>query len=326
MIPQPGVATTASLSVDIRRFPWIRPLAADYAFDYDRLGTFFAGDPRSPEAWRGAIARAQAAAAARDRVVDVLAAQQDQRQAPAASRAALQELRDPRTVAVLTGQQAGVFGGPLFTLLKAMTAIRLADQVRRDHGVPAVAVFWIDAEDHDWDEVKSVGVLDAELVPHTVSVGNPEGAHDRPVALVRLDATTETAIGELEKLLTPTEFTPALLDALRGAYRSGFGTADAFGRWLESVLGERGLIVYDASDPAAKPLVGHVFVRELEQPGQTARAAAAAGEGLRGRGYHAQLTPHDDTGRCSTSTVAVSRSAATATASASAMPGSTVRR
>jgi bacillithiol biosynthesis cysteine-adding enzyme BshC len=293
VIPQPGLATTASLSVDIRRFPWIRPLAADYAFDYPRLAGFFAGDPRAPEAWRDAILRAQAAPRDRDRIVDILAAQQQHRQTPAASRAALAELRDPQTVAVLTGQQAGVFGGPLFTLLKALTAIRLAARVRQEHGVPAVAVFWIDAEDHDWDEVKACGLLDTEFVPRIVSVGDPAGAHQRPVARVLLDAATDQAIAEIERILAPTEFTPDLLTRLRAAYQPGFGTADAFGRWLESVLGEHGLIVYDASDPAAKPLAAHIFARELEQPGHTSLAAKSAGDALRDLGYHAQLVPHD---------------------------------
>ncbi len=295
MIPQSGLATTAALPVDIRRFPWIRPLAADYAFNYDRLSPFFAGDPRSKEAWRGAIARAQSAARTRAATADVLAAQQQRRGTPDAARAALAEFRDARAVAVVTGQQAGVFGGPLFTLLKAITAIRLAAQVRADHGVPAVAIFWIDAEDHDWAEVKSCGVLDAELTPHAVSVGDPPGAHTRPVGTIALDSAADTALSDLERLLAPTEFTPALFDRLRAAYRSGAGTADAFGRWIETVLGELGLIVFDASDPAAKPLVAHLFAQELEHGGDTARAVAGAGDALRARGYHAQLTPQEGT-------------------------------
>jgi bacillithiol biosynthesis cysteine-adding enzyme BshC len=67
--------------------------------------------------------------------------------------------------------------------------------------------------------------------------------------------------------------------------------ADAFGRWLESVLGPHGLIVYDASDRAAKPLVTDLFAREIEHAGETARLAADAGTRLEAAGYHAQVMP-----------------------------------
>jgi bacillithiol biosynthesis cysteine-adding enzyme BshC len=70
--------------------------------------------------------------------------------------------------------------------------------------------------------------------------------------------------------------------------------ADAFGRWLEQVLGDRGLIVYDSSDPASKPLARDVFRRELSTPGQTAKLAALAGSDLVARGYHSQVHGHDD--------------------------------
>ena len=70
--------------------------------------------------------------------------------------------------------------------------------------------------------------------------------------------------------------------------------ADAFGQWLESVLGPRGLVVYDASDPAAKPLAASVFLRELEAPGITTRLATETGTALVAAGYHAQVVPHAD--------------------------------
>jgi bacillithiol biosynthesis cysteine-adding enzyme BshC len=71
--------------------------------------------------------------------------------------------------------------------------------------------------------------------------------------------------------------------------------AEAFGRWIEAVLGEHGLVVYDSSDPASKPLVGQVFARELSMPGETVKLAALAGSDLTARGYHAQVHPQDDT-------------------------------
>jgi bacillithiol biosynthesis cysteine-adding enzyme BshC len=293
VLPLSSLASSARLPIDIRRFSWIRPLAADYAFAHAKLADFFAGDPATPEAWRTAIARTQRHARQRDRIADVLQAQQERRGAPPEAMAAAQQLRDGGTVAVLTGQQAGLFGGPLFTLLKALTALRLAEQVRTEHQVPAVAIFWVDAEDHDWDEVKRVGVLDQDLGLHAVALGNPPGAHQGPVARVRLDESIDAAFAELERLLPAGDFTPELLASLKQAYPSGGGMAESFGRWLESLLGPRGLVVFDASDPAAKPIAEPVFAREIEHPGQTSRLAAESGAALEARGYHAQVTPHD---------------------------------
>ncbi|MBI3046876.1 MAG: bacillithiol biosynthesis cysteine-adding enzyme BshC [Acidobacteria bacterium] len=292
MLPQTGLsATSTRLPVEIRRFPWIKRLAADYAFEYARLADFFAGNPADPSAWREAIARAQRHPRQRDTIADVVEAQQRRRGAPPEALAAAARLRDPQTIAIVTGQQAGLFGGPLFTLLKALTAIRLAERVAGEHRVPAVALFWIDAEDHDWDEVKACGVLDAELNFAEGTLGRRPGAGEGPVARVRLDASIAEAVGALASRLPATEFSPSVIEAVRAAYRPGNGMVDAFGQLLESILGPRGLIVFDAADPAAKPLAGPIFAREVEQAGTTPRLAAEAGAALVARGYHAQVTP-----------------------------------
>jgi bacillithiol synthase len=288
-----GDAAGARLPIDIRRFPWIRRLAADYVFDHSRIADFFAGNPDDPAAWRDAIARTHQHRRQCDAIADVLQAQQRARGASDAAVSAAALLRNPQTVAIVTGQQAGLFGGPLFTLLKALTALRLAEQVTTEHGVPTVAVFWIDAEDHDWDEVKSCRVLDAAMKPLVIAAGDPPLAHTGPVAAVQLDESVNAAISALETAMPGTEFTPGLIDGLRRAYAPGTGMADAFGRWLETVLGPRGLIVFDASDPAAKPLVSQIFAGEIAQAGQTARLASEAGTELEARGYHAQATPQE---------------------------------
>jgi bacillithiol biosynthesis cysteine-adding enzyme BshC len=281
------------LAVDVRTLPWMRPLAIDYAFEFEKLAPFFGGNPSTPSAWADAIRRAQRHARPRPAIVEMLAAQQARRGSPPEARAAVAALANPGTVAVVTGQQAGLFGGPLFTLLKALTAVRLAQRVTRDHGVPAVAVFWIDAEDHDWDEIAACGVLGADHAVRHVAVDAPEGAGERPVASLAYDTAISRAIDELSATVPPTEFTRGLVDSLRDAYLPGRGVADAFGAWLDQVLGVHGLVVYDASDPAAKPFAAPIFRRELEQVGLTTGLAAEAGAALIARGYHMQVTPHE---------------------------------
>ncbi len=288
-------ATASSLAVDIRTFPWIRRLASDYAFAYENVAPFFAGNPAVSSAWADTIARSQGYARQPAEVARLVAAQQEQRGAPRAARDAAARLADAATRVVITGQQAGAFGGPLFTLLKALTAMKLAAQVSRDHRVAVVPVFWIDAEDHDWPEVAGCTVLDADLAPRSVRLAELPGAGDLPIARLTLTGGISGALDALAAALPETEFRDDILARLRQAYRPGAGMAMAFGRWLESVLGPHGLVVYDSSDAAAKPLARDVFVQEISQPGNTARIAARAGEALVAKGYHAQATLSDGT-------------------------------
>jgi bacillithiol synthase len=263
----------------------------DYAFDYPRVASFFAGDPAASSAWSDAIARARGHARPREAVAAMLAAQQERRQAPPEALAASARLADGQTVAIVTGQQAGLFGGPLFTILKAVTAIRLADRVSRDHGVPVVPVFWIDAEDHDWDEISKCAVLDADLTLREIRAAAPEGAGDRTIGSLSWTDAVHDAVRTLADALPVTEFTPWLIDLVRQAYTPGRSPSESFARLLEALLGPYGLVVYDASDPAAKPFVAELFADELRHAGRTALLAARAGADLVSRGYHMQVTP-----------------------------------
>src|SRR5262249_7243715 len=147
-------------------------------------------------------------------------------------------------------------------------------------GVPAVAVFWVEAEDHDWEEIRSCTVLDAEFQPRTVTLADLEGAGELPITRLILDAGAERTIDELAGLLQHSEFTASVIADLRAAWAPGTGMARAFAIWIERLLGPYGLVVFESADPAAKPLVASVFARELSTPGTTAALAARAGDEL----------------------------------------------
>ena len=279
------------LGIDLRQVPWLRPLAGDYAFNFKHVAPLYAGDPSSADAWRDAIQRVQQQTHPRGDLIRILEAQQAKRGAPPAARAATATLSDPRSVAIVTGQQAGAFGGPLFTLLKAITAIQLARRTVDTYGTPCAAVFWVDSEDHDWDEVATCTVLDGQFQPRTIAMPALEGAGVLPVADLVLDERIETVFSELQTALAPTDFTDSIVAGLRDAYRPGIRMADAFARWLEALLGPYGLIVFESSDAAAKPLVADLFRRELTAPGRTAALAASAGEALAARGHTPQVAP-----------------------------------
>ena len=278
------------LPVHFQGFPGIKRLAAEYIANFDVLQPFFAGNPADDDAWRAAIAARSQSDRNPAAIGRIVRTQQRAREAPEAAIDAAARLDDPGSVAVVTGQQAGLFGGPLYTLLKAISAIRLARRVERDFGVPAVAVFWVDAEDHDLDEIRTCGVLDADQAFTTVALATnvPAGT---PAAAVRLGREIEPAFDALAAALPETDFTAEVLGGLRRAYADESGLVAAFATWLEHLLGRHGLVVFDAADPAAKPLAADLFAREINSAGTSSSLARSAGDRLREAGFHAQVDP-----------------------------------
>ena len=284
-----GEHQSPGIRIDDRELPWTGRFVRDYCHAFERLAPYFAGSPTQPASWADAL-RARRRRTPDSAIAAVIERQLEARGAPAASCAAAARLRDTGTVAVVTGQQAGLFGGPLFTLLKAVTAIRLARRLADEHQVTVVPIFWVDAEDHDLDEINTCHVLDGELTRVGVSldVGAPAGTS---AAAVSLDGSIRETLDALRTALPPTEFTAEVTDALAAAYGPGTRLVEAFARWLERQLGPHGLVVYDASDPAAKPFARSLFKREIQSTGRTARLAAEAGAELASLGYHAQASP-----------------------------------
>lgn len=294
----PAAASTATgvvrQSIDVRRFSWIRPLVSAYSSDFASVASLFAGNPADPAAWKETIDRVQKSPRDRAVMARVVAGQLERRGSHTHAKAVAGRLADASTVAVVTGQQAGVFGGPLYTLLKAITAIQLARKVSAKHGVAAIPVFWVESEDHDWDEVRTARVLDGDLHLRSVTLGHLDGAGERPVSTLTLDEGVNDTIAELEANLARTEFTEELLTRLRNHYRPGQRMGQAFAAWIDDLLGRHGLVVFEASDPAAKPLVADLFRRELEVPCHTACLATETGEKMRALGHTPQVEPAED--------------------------------
>jgi bacillithiol biosynthesis cysteine-adding enzyme BshC len=281
-------------AIDFERFPWIRPLVAAYTHQFSSVAPLFAGDPADPAAWRDTIARVTRAPRDRAAIAAIVARQLASRRAPDAAVAGAAHLGDPRAVAIVTGQQAGVFGGPLYTLLKAITTIQLARQVQKSHGVPVVPIFWVEAEDHDWQEVRATSVLDGGFDLREVTLSDLAGAGSQPAGSLALDEGAHDAIAELQAALAPTEFTAEVVAALSRRYCPGATMATAFAGVLDDLLGHLGLVVVDAGDPAAKPLVSKLFVHELSHPGESAGAVRDAAAAMTRLGHTPQIEPESD--------------------------------
>lgn len=289
-----ATAGAVRASVDVSRLPWIRPLVRAYVHEFETVSRLFAGNPADPSVWRDTIDRVTRTARDRKGVAELLGAQLAARGAPPAACQAAGQLANPDCVAVVTGQQAGLFGGPLYALLKAVTTIQLARRLNEEHGVTAVPIFWADAEDHDWAEIRSTTILDADGAPRTITLDDLPGAGALPAGRLILTDAVAGTLDALEAALAPSEFRAEILDTLRRAYRPGVGLGRAFATWLDALLGHEGLVVFESDDPGAKPLVSDVFVRELSHPCRTSRLSLEAGATMSALGHHPQVEPAED--------------------------------
>jgi len=206
------------------------------------------------------------------------------------ARGPLATFEDPRSVVVVAGQQPGLFGGPLYTLYKAMTAIRLARAIEQATGRPAVPIFWVASDDHDFEEVRRTWVSDGfELEPTLVEYPQNGIPPSASFSRIRLGPDVGALVQRVEALLPESPFRDGLLVPLRDAYSPGRGWAESFARFMATFVAPLGALVFDPADPEAKALALPVFEREIDLQGATARAARSRGEELVARGYHAQI-------------------------------------
>ena len=185
--------------------------------------------------------------------------------------------------AVVTGQQVGLFGGPMFAIYKALTAVKLAEEASAA-GIDAVPVFWLATYDHDLAEVNHVSIPNQEgaLQVLTTSSHDVPGA---PVSSVRLGDEIVPLVDQAVALLGDGE----AAQFLREAYRPGETLGTAFARLYTRVFADWGVIVLDASDPDLRRIAKPIYRAAIERAGELSSALLQRGAALEAAGYHQQV-------------------------------------
>lgn len=189
--------------------------------------------------------------------------------------------------AVVTGQQVGLFLGPLYTLYKAASAIVLARALAAETGVPVVPIFWLQTEDHDLVEIASCEVAAGEAC-ETLAV--PVAADSRiSIAHLQLPAEIDGCLATLADLLGSGPDALAHLDRLRRHYRAGARWSEAFAGLLGELFAPEGLVVIDPRDPALAACVAPVHERAIVDATRIADALLARCSELERAGRSAQV-------------------------------------
>ncbi len=257
------------------------------------------GDPRAlsflPDRFRHRASRAEAVAAASSRslspaIHEVLVAR-NARLAPSPARERnLELLARPGTTAVVTGQQVGLFLGPLFTIYKTASAITAARALAEETGRPCVPVFWLQTEDHDLPEIDHCLTPRGTGAPLRSALEHPDAATSRsPVAHRRLGESVTHALAALRTELGSHTAAGEHLELLERAYRPEATMAEAFAEVLSALFADEGLVFLDPRDVRLAPLAAPIHRRAIEEASSIATRLAERGNALTQAGFSEQV-------------------------------------
>lgn len=258
-------------------------LFLDYVEGRETLSPFY---PVAPFSGQALAADSPVTLERRRAIAELLAAQGKIYNYGDAARANLLQIRDG-AAAVVTGQQVGLLGGPLLTLLKAATAIRLAQDLsalsREKGGKPHVPIFWMATEDHDFAEVDHVTVPSRHALHRLKLDGQPMPGV--PVGGIAFDDSIRKVLETAAEYLGGTP----LYEEMQCWYAPGQTMASAFGAMMARVFAPWGLIVIDAAGREAHRLGSAVLRDAIVRADELHAALAARDKELAARGYHAQV-------------------------------------
>lgn len=292
-----GTPEGAALRVErlpFRRIPGQSRLFLEYLEDPTTLRRFYPEAVRFHHELAARRTRVlEAYKTDRDRIASALRESNARWNASPQTFANIERLRSGDSVAVVTGQQTGLFTGPLYTLYKALSAVKLAACLTA-RGTEAVPVFWMATEDHDWEEVQTAEAIACD--GRLASLGVPGELHreGEQVGGVTLDASIEEATRRLVELMPTSEFLPDLEALVRDAYAPGRRFGEAFARMLAALTGRYGLVLLDPADVQIKRLAAPLCSEAARLGAEIAAATDARSRELEREGYHAQVHTSPD--------------------------------
>ncbi len=271
------------MHIPVEALPSTSKFFLDYVRDWPKVSGFFSCDPSLDSLAAFGREREPVAPAELSRLCSSLARQQRKWGGDTASVAKLES----GAVAVLTGQQPGLFTGPFYSILKALTTVKVARELET-RGVAAVPVFWIASEDHDYEEIAWAGILNQDASFKRIQADLSDD--DRPpVGWLSFGDDIGSTIEECFSILPPSEFQSEVRALIEATYIPAISPVDAFARMMTRLFAGTGLILTDPLDPELKTLSAPVLDAAARSNDAIRAAVLERSRAILEAGYHQQV-------------------------------------
>ncbi|SYZ73974.1 conserved hypothetical protein [Candidatus Zixiibacteriota bacterium] len=225
----------------------------------------------------------------RDLICNVLVRQNTAFEAKPETFKAIEKLRKEDTLCIFGGQQAGLFGGPLLSLYKAIGLVKHAQLLQKKLHREVIPVFWIASDDHDFNEINHAFVLNQKGEIERLSYDAAPSSAISAAEIIFEDAEPYNLLkGRVEAILGETDFTGELYHRLFTAYRGGNSFAGAFGQYLLDILPDLGLVMFSPADKEVKTASKPFFKKLAEGHFRFREILNETNQELESDGYHLQ--------------------------------------
>jgi len=281
-------------SISFSRLPGGNPIFQDYVKSFERVRHLYSVNYPDPPAQWSSVTHRQGTTEDRTDLVEGLLDDARRWNCTRQTRQHIEALRHPDTLAVVTGQQVGLFGGPLYTFYKATAAVLWAQALQALTGRLAVPVFWMETSDHDFHEVNHIRMLDPGGDEALLQLPHAPEEKRRIVGTITLNGEIEKLIQRLWALLPANTYRGPFLEQLRSFYHPGETLGDAFARFMAHLFGEDGLVLYDAENARCKKPLAPLWDRILASSPELNRLLTEATQQVHRSGYPPQIQPQND--------------------------------
>lgn len=275
------------------KLPNIPSLVYDYFYEYNKISEFFAGNFRDQTAYSLQAEKVRSRDLPREQLAAILEELNLSYGCGAQTIRNIKKFTQEEACAVVTGQQVGLFSGPLYTIFKALTAIKLAESLNQNRLGCFVPVFWLASNDHDFKEINHITLLGKENQIEEIKYQGHTSNLKIPVSKIVISEEISNCIQQLNTLTHDSEFKPEILSELGAAYKPGRSFVEAFAQWMTQLFKSYGLIFMDAAHPELKNLGKDVFYTEIAQNSPSTQGALEASRKLAEKNYKPQIQLHE---------------------------------
>ncbi len=254
--------------INFKEIPGNTKLFLDYIYSFDKVQRFYKYDFRNKEQFIEKFSRmSESPKESRNELSAIILNQYQSLNASSKTLKNISLLKSKETLAVVTGQQLGILGGPLYTFYKIITAIKLCSHLSERHdNYHFVPVFWLEGDDHDFDEVRSINILNENSELNKLSYNDETTEEDQnrgSVGHLKFKESINQFMKDFESQLRNSEFKTPLLENLKGIYKEEKTFKESFKQLLFWLFDQYGLIIFDPQDVKVKELLKPVFKKEI---------------------------------------------------------------